>query len=487
MMQSMSYLYGLIHELIKLPNETEWVEFKCNYNEPQMIGEYISALSNSATLYDKPNSYLVWGINNDTHEIEGTNFNYRKAKKGNEELENWLSHMLTPRLDFKFSEIIIDGNLILVLEVPCAERQPVAFAGVEYIRIGTSKKKLKDYPEKERQLWRAFDTTPFELRIVANNITNDEITMLLDYPKYYDKLNLPIPKHQDQVFIDFQNEKFIIANDAGNWDITMMGALLIGKELKKFEGMLKKTVRVVWYKGNDRMNAIREKEFSGGYVFSHEEIVQYILTIIPQEEIMDGPIRKSSLAFPEVAIRELLANSMIHQALDQRGTSIMVELFTNRMEFANVGAPLVEINRIVDTTPVTRNEKIAGFMHKCGICEERGSGYDKIIISTSSNNMPAPRIENQSGQFTKVTLLTKIPFNLLSKEDKIRTCYMQACLAYVSRSAITNVDIRTLFGLTISEKAKTSRLIKETVKQGLIKPIDIETAPRYMKYVPFWA
>jgi len=174
-------------------------------------------------------------------------------------------------------------------------------------------------------------------------------------------------------------------------------------------------------------------------------------------------------------------------ALFQWGTSIMVELFTNRMEFVNVGAPLVEINRIVDTTPVTRNENIAGFMHKCGICEERGSGYDKIIISTSSNNMPAPRIENQSNQFTKVTLLTKTPFDMLSKEDKIRTCYMQACLAYVSRSAITNADIRTLFGLTISEKAKTSRLIKETMKQGLIKPIDIKTAPRYMKYIPFWA
>jgi len=486
-MQSFSYLQNLINKLIKLPNETEWVEFKCNYHEPQVIGEYISALSNSATLCGKQKAYLIWGINNETHEITGTNFNYRKAKKGNEELENWLSHMLSPRLDFKFSEITFDSNLVLVLEVPCAVRQPVTFAGVEYIRVGTSKKKLKDYPEKERQLWRAFDTTPLELRTVVSNISEDEVVMLLDYPKYYDKLNLPIPKNQDQVFIDFQNEKFIMANDAGNWDITMMGALLMGKDTKKFEGMLKKTVRVVWYKGNDRINAIREKEFSGGYAFSHEEIVQYILTIIPQEEIMDGPIRKTLLAFPEVAIRELLANCMIHQALEQRGTSIMVELFVNRIEFANVGAPLVEINRIVDTTPVTRNENIAGFMHKCGICEERGSGYDKIIISTSTNNMPAPRIENQSDQFTKVTLLTKIPFDLLSKDDKIRTCYMQACLAYISRSAITNADIRTIFGLAISEKAKTSRLIKETVKKGLIKPIDIETAPRYMKYIPYWA
>ena len=97
-----SYLQSLVRELAKLPNEVEWVEFKCNYNEPQMIGEYISALSNSATLAGKPKGYLIWGVDNETHDIVGTNFNYRKAKKGNEDLENWLAHILNPRVDFRF-------------------------------------------------------------------------------------------------------------------------------------------------------------------------------------------------------------------------------------------------------------------------------------------------------------------------------------------------------------------------------------------------
>jgi predicted HTH transcriptional regulator len=485
--QSANYLQDLIQELINLPNETEWAEFKANYQDPQMIGEYISALSNSAALCGKSKGYLIWGINDDTRKIEGTGFNYRKSKKGNEELESWLSRLLVPQIDIKFSEAEVDVVTVLVLEIPCATTQPVRFAGVEYIRIGTSKKKLKDYPDKERQLWRTFDSTPFELRIVVRNISEDEIVMLLDYPKYYDLLELPIPKNRNKVFDDFKKEKFIVANDAGNWDITTMGALLMGKDIKKFEGMLKKTVRVIWYKGNDRINAIREKEFSGGYAFSHEDIVQYILTIIPQEEIMEGPIRKTSYAFPETVIRELLANSMIHQALEQKGTSIMVELFADRMEFSNAGAPLVEIKRILDTTPVTRNENIAGFMHKCGICEERGSGYDKIIIATSSNNMPAPRVDNQSNQFTKATVLIKTPFDMLSKEDKVRTCYMQACLAYVKHSAITNTDMRALFGLSNSEMSKASRLINSTVKAGLIKPVDPEAAPKIMRYIPFWA
>ena len=126
-------------------------------------------------------------------------------------------------------------------------------------------------------------------------------------------------------------------------------------------------------------------------------------------------------------------------------------------------------------------------MHKCGICEERGSGYDKVIFSTSSNSMIAPKIENQDNSFTKVILYSKIPFDLTKKEDRIRTCYMKACLSYVNGQAINNSDIRELFGLSLNDKYKSSRIIKDTLEKRLIKPVDELTAPRYMKYIPFWA
>lgn len=118
--------------------------------------------------------------------------------------------------------------------------------------------------------------------------------------------------------------------------------------------------------------------------------------------------RKSVVSFSKIAIRELLANAMIHQDLQQRGTNPMVEVFKNRIEFSNAGAPLVAIERIVDSVPVSRNENIAGFMHKCGICEERGSGYDKIVEATGKNELLAPRIENQNNQFTKAILFAKV-------------------------------------------------------------------------------
>ena len=105
-----------------------------------MIGEYISSLSNSAALCEQPKAYLVWGIDDATHKIVGTDFQYRKAKKGNEELEAWLSRMLSPRINFRFFKVPMDEGPVVLIEIPCAEKQPVQFAGKEFIRIGTNKK-----------------------------------------------------------------------------------------------------------------------------------------------------------------------------------------------------------------------------------------------------------------------------------------------------------------------------------------------------------
>ena len=262
---------------------------------------------------------------------------------------------------------------------------------------------------------------------------------------------------------------------------------MIAADLKKFEGLNRRCIRIIRYPDKSRLGGIGEREFSSGYALSFEEIVSYIITVIPQEEVIEGGIRKQKYSFPESAIRELLANTMIHQALDQRGTNPMVEIFSDRIEFSNAGAPLVAIERIVDTVPLSRNESMAGFMHRCGICEERGSGYDKIIAATRAETLVAPKIENQNNQFTKVTMYSKIPFDMTSKEDRTRTCYMLACLMYVTSEAITNSDVRIAFGLDENEKVKAARVIRDTLELKLIKPVDQTTAPRYMKYIPFWA
>lgn len=488
MQRTSDYLLRLVNELRKLPSEIEWVEFKCNNQNPQLIGEYISALSNSAALCEKPYAYILCGIDDNSHTVVSTSFDWQNAKKGNEQLEAWLTRLCTPRIAFSFYDVFTENGKVVVLEIPAAVSQPTMFSGERYIRIGSNKKNLKEYPNKERELWKSLDTIPFELKSSLENKSEDEVVALLDYSRYYDKMKLPIPRNREDILLDLQNEKFIKSISKSSFNITNMGALLIGKDLKKFDSVSRKTVRVIWYKNNNRLETVREQEFLSGYALCYEEIINYIMTIIPQEEVIDGAARKSIFSYPEIAIRELVANMLIHQDFEQHGTNPMVEVFSDRIEFSNPGAPLINIERIIDTVPVSRNENIAGFMHKCGICEERGSGYDKIVLATGENSMLSPRIENQSNQFTKVILFARLPFDIMRKEEKINTCYMQSCLAYVNFGAITNADIRKIFGINSeNEKVKASRIIKDTLEAKLIKPVDADTAPRYMKYIPYWA
>ena len=153
-------LVRLVHELRKLPKETECVEFKQNNDNPLEVGEYISALANSAALNGKSHAYVLWGIDNTSHNIVGTTFKPSTSRKGNEELESWLLRLLSPRIHFSFFELSIDGQNLVLLEIPRASHSPVRFNVQEYIRVGSYKKLLKDYPEKERKLWRIIDITP---------------------------------------------------------------------------------------------------------------------------------------------------------------------------------------------------------------------------------------------------------------------------------------------------------------------------------------
>lgn len=179
------YWQSLVRELISLPRESEWLEFKQNKAEPQDIGEYISALANSAALDRRARAYLLWGIEDGSHAIVGTSFDPAASRVGNEELESWLLRNLSPKIGFRFHGVLVDDLRIVVLEIDSAFRHPLQFAGREYIRIGSYKKRLKDFPERERALWRTLDATPFELMPAAEKLTADEVVRLLDSTSYF--------------------------------------------------------------------------------------------------------------------------------------------------------------------------------------------------------------------------------------------------------------------------------------------------------------
>ncbi len=143
---------NLIARLRSQPRESEWLEFKANLSNPEEIGEYVSALSNSAALHGEPFGYLVWGVEDGTHELIGTSFDLTTAKKGNQSLHLWLLAALTPDPGIHFEAGVVDGKTVALLQVPAATQHPVQFKGDAYLRIGSHKKKLLGHPTQAAQL-----------------------------------------------------------------------------------------------------------------------------------------------------------------------------------------------------------------------------------------------------------------------------------------------------------------------------------------------
>ncbi|WP_281863985.1 AlbA family DNA-binding domain-containing protein [Planomicrobium okeanokoites] len=214
-MRSVEYLQSLLNELRALPKETGWVEFKTNNDTPQEIGQYISALSNTAAYIGKSHAYLVWGIEDETHEIIGTNFRPSLMKKGNEELESWLLRLLSPRINFTFFELPTDNGEVVILEIERAIHSPVRFENREFIRIGSYKKSLSEYPHIERDLWRIFDKTPFENMIAKSDLNEEMVFALLDYSSYFSLQGMPLPQNYDLILERLSGDEMIEKNEAG--------------------------------------------------------------------------------------------------------------------------------------------------------------------------------------------------------------------------------------------------------------------------------
>lgn len=231
---------------------------------------------------------------------------------------------------------------------------------------------------------------------------------------------------------------------------------------------------------------LKEETLEKGYVAGFEGIIKFIEASIPTQEVISGALRERKSAYPILAIREAVANALIHQDFAITGTGPVVEIFQDRMEITNSGVPLVDIKRIIDNPPKSRNEKLASLMRRLRMCEELGTGWDKIVIACELLQLPAPKIEVYE-ESTRVTLYRDIPFSNISLEDKLWACYLHACIKQVQGEQLTNSSLRERFGLKETSSGSVSRLIKEAQSCGLLKPLDPTTAPRYMKYVPVWA
>jgi len=487
-MNDTDHTADVFRRLLAEPRETEWLEWKENNADPQEIGEYISALANSSALHGSRHGYLIWGVDNQSHELVGTAFRPETMRVQRQDLEHWLATQLRPRTFFSFRTFDSDGRHFVILEIEAASGSPVAFKQVEYIRVASHKKRLTDHVDYERRLWRVFDKHPFEDGIALEYLSIEDVVNLIDYPAYFDQSRTPLPENRSQVIEALQSAGMISYDVATGWSITNLGGLLFCKKFDRFPSLSRKALRVIKYRGTNRVQTLREQVGERGYAAGFETMIQYALSQLDDSEVIESGIRHSVNQIPELVLRELIANALIHQDFSLPGMGPMVEIFSDRVEITNPGRPLIPQERFVDSPPQSRNEHMARAARLMGISEERGSGWDKVAYTVEVNQLPAPIIE-VTETATRVVVFASRRLDQLDKEDRVRAVYLHACLRYVNREYVTNSSVRARFALpdTPTSSVTASRLIKDAIDAGVIAAYDPSAGTRAMKYVPIWA
>ena len=233
-----------------------------------------------------------------------------------------------------------------------------------------------------------------------------------------------------------------------------------------------------------------EKEFNQGDGIGFQELIHYILSQLPTSEVIQDALRKNVPLYPEITIRELVANALIHRDFSIAGMNPMVEIFSDRMEISNPGGllPSIKIERLIDAAPESRNELFAALMRRLGVCEERGSGIDKALFAVEVFGLPPVKFVNGSNSF-KAVLYSPKTFKQMSQEERLDACFQHCCIQYyVANDPMTNASFRKRLGLKDSQYALAWKVIDSAIEKKRIKPRDLNSRSRkYASYIPYWA
>lgn len=461
--------------------ETSCIEVKETQLEKDKMGQTISAIANSCLLEGREFGYIIFGIKDKTWEVVGTSKKLSEYKVGNQEIYLYISTLLSPRIEFKMvDDISFENKILSVIKITSATHTPVAFKKELYFRIGSNVKEAKEYPEKLKILWGKSTGFDYEQSIVKEGLTKTDILNLLDYKNYYLIKNWSEPKSLDEIIFNLEKEGLIIKN-SDKYSIKALGALLLANNLQDFS-LERKGVRVIVYSGKTKAKIKKQVNGVRGYAVGFTNLIRTIERELPVEERVDGVgIRKTYEFYPKEIIRELVANAIIHQDLNIKGFETRIEIYEDRIEITNPGKSLIDIWQFYNCNR-SRNKKLAYFMREIGICEELGSGIDRIVEISEKENRFTPKYLT-TDDAVNVKLFKEKDFNQMTDDDKMNILYYHCCYKYSSEDYMNNTSLRARFLLDNSKTSidKISRLINKAKTSALIKPGPSKS------YIPFWA
>ncbi|WP_417731176.1 protein kinase domain-containing protein [Rosistilla oblonga] len=318
-------------------------------------------------------------------------------------------------------------------------------------------------------------------------VASEEVISLLDTQAYFDLLKLPYPETRADVLSLLASEAAILPAGS-NWDITNLGALLFAKRLDAFGPRIsRKAARFIAYDGVNKLKTKTDVPGTRGYAVGFEALVEFVHNAAPKNEYLEVAIREEFKMFPKQALRELIANAMVHQDFSIDGTALRIEMYDDRVEISNPGVPAIPADRFIDED-LSRNETMADLMRRLGVCERKGSGVDKVVDAAEVFQLPAPDFRVGNVRTTAV-LFAHQDFTDMSKSARIRACYQHCVLQFISGKRMSNQSLRERFGLNNSGSgsATASQIIAAAKEKNLVK-LDEEGAGslRYARYVPGW-
>jgi ATP-dependent DNA helicase RecG len=463
-------------------NELDWKEDLSPNN--QKLSKHLSAFSNLPG-----GVFLVFGIENKAGVVQGIDM--AKSELIVQKLSSLARDTVDPEvaLDHKIEMYI--GKPLLFIHIKESATKPVHLrtGTIEdsFIRSGGTTQKASR--QEIGGLMLNSKNPVFEDLHVSKLLPADDVLTLLDYAKVLELLGKPITHQSDAILHWLEQENMIKAVDDAGYYITNLGALTAANSLKDFDSLARKAVRVIKYKGNNKI--ITEKEYPGnkGYAISFEALLLFVKALLPSSEIIKTALRTETSIYPDIALRELIANALIHQDFSVKGAGPMIEIFDNRIEISNPGKllPSKSVDRLIGTTPQSRNDALASAFRRYNICEERGSGFQKSVAAIELYGLPPLRFEELANSF-RVTIYAPRNFAELSPLERIEAAYQHCVLQYYSASAMTNTSLRERFKMHDKQRSQVSLVIKEALNRNIIKPKDPNNAStKFAEYVPFWA
>ncbi len=468
--------------LIPVPHELNELDWKLSLSEKgERMAQHIAAFANHPG-----GGFFVFGLapSGDVRGIEK-----QEVEKIIHKLANISRDSLEPpqKIDHCIDKLL-EKNILFV-HVPESSQKPVHLRGkgleYSYIRSGGQTRKM-GRQEMAQAILQSRQVRFEEMEALSCDAKT--VLNLLDYEKVFELLNLSLIESPNAILDQLINHKLVYRKNK-DFSITNLGAIAAARDLLKFPGKESFSVRVIKYRGTSRMETEGEKEFFSGYGVGFQQLIRYIMELLPTSEIIKDALRKNVPIYPEITVRELVANALIHRDFSISSTHPMIEIFKNRLEILNPGIllPSVSIERIIDSAPESRNEIFASLMRRMGICEERGSGIDKALFAVELYGLPPIDFVNGPNMF-KAILYSPKDLKEMSPQERLQACYQHCCLKFVSGERMTNTTFRKRLGLKDSQYTAAWRVIDSAMEQDLIKIYEPKIkARKFASYIPFWA